>query len=384
VIAFGSRAILPLRIEIAEQWVKRCNRLRDQGSVVSRVSGVTIRDVAAHAGVSIATVSRVMRGTAPVAPETRRRVLATVNDLRFTPSSLGRSLAEGRHAANGIVFPDLSGPYYAEVILGYEEVAGELGQSVLILSTHGRTGPAEMVLDLAGRVDGLVILGRTVSDELVAEISARRTPLALLARPGTDTVDSIQAENTKSASMLTGHLLDHGARRLTFLGDADGSPDAFERWTGMRDTLSRAGLEVEGPIPAGFSEEAGRLAASDLIADGLPDAVICANDELALGLIGGLTALGIAVPGDVAVTGWDDVMAARYCGLTTVRQPMRELGAVAARALDRRIRGDDGPARHEVLPTRPVVRRSCGRHRNETVYGAFSSADDTRQPEEFP
>jgi LacI family transcriptional regulator len=297
-----------------------------------------------------------------VAPETRRRVLASVNDLRFTPSSLGRLLAEGRHAANGIVFPDLSGPYYAEVILGYEEVAGELGQSVLILSTHGRADAPEMVLDLAGRVDGLVILGRTVSDGVVAEIAARGVPLVLVARPGTDGVDSVQAENMHSASTLTRHLLDHGARRVTFLGDADRSPDAFERWTGMSNVMSEVGLPVDVPIPAGFNEESGRLAAHELITSGLPDAVVCANDELALGLTTGLNALGVAVPGDVAVTGWDDVMAARYCGLTTVRQPMRALGARAAHALEARIRGDDGPARHELLATQLVVRDSCGHH----------------------
>jgi LacI family transcriptional regulator len=351
--------------------------------MASKADGVTIRDVAAHAGVSIATVSRAMRGTASVAPETRRRVLATVNELRFTPSSLGRSLAEGRHAANGIVFPDLSGPYYAEVILGYEEAAGELGQSVLILSTHGRSDAPETVLELAGRVDGLVVLGRTVSDEVVTEIVARGTPVVLLARPGTEGVDSIQAENTRSAMMLTRHVIAHGTRRMVFLGDADYSPDAFERWTGMRNELSRAGLEFEEPTPAGLSEEAGRQAASNLVAAGIPDAVVCANDELALGLIGGLTALGIEVPGEVAVTGWDDVMAARYCGLTTVRQPMRELGARAARVLGRRIRGDDGPASHEVLATRLVVRQSCGRHRHDPIRGA-DGADNPRQGKESP
>jgi LacI family transcriptional regulator len=346
--------------------------------MAGRTNGVTIRDVAARAGVSIATVSRVMRGTAPVAPETRRRVLASVNDLRFTPSSLGRLLAEGRHAANGIVFPDLSGPYYAEVILGYEEVAGELGQSVLILSTHGRADAPEMVLDLAGRVDGLVILGRTVSDEVVAEVAARGVPLVLLARPGTDGVDSVQAENTHSASELTRHLFEHGARWLAFLGDADRSPDAFERWIGMCNAMSDAGLAIGEPMAAGFSEESGRLAARELVTCGLPDAVVCANDELALGLTAGLTALGVAVPGEVAVTGWDDVMAARYCGLTTVRQPMRELGARAAHALDARIRGDDGPARNEVLSTQLVVRASCGHH------PGANGARTTQQLEESP
>jgi LacI family transcriptional regulator len=324
---------------------------------------VTIRDVAAHAGVSIATVSRVLRGSVPVAPTTRDRVLTSVEQLQFTPSPLGRALAEGRHAANGIVFPDLSGPYFAEVVLGYEEEAGELGRSVLILSTHGRDAAPEMVRELSGRVDGLVVLGRTVSDDVVAEIADRGTPVVLLARPSAGAVDSVKAENVQSADALTRHLLEtHGYRRLTFLGDADRSPDTEERWSGVRDALQRTGITPTEPVPAGFSEDEGRRAAPRLIEAGLPDAVVCADDELALGLIDGLRAGGVMVPGDVAVTGWDDVMAARYAGLTTVRQPMRELGAHAARMLDLRIRGDVEPARHEVLPTELVVRSTCGRH----------------------
>lgn len=324
---------------------------------------VTIRDVAARAGVSIATVSRVMRGNIPVTPATRDRVLAAVAELEYRPSSLGRSLAEGQHAANGIVFPDLSGPYYAEVALGYEEAAGELGRSVLILSTHGRDAAPDMVRDLAGRVDGLVVLGRTVSDDVVQEIAGRGVPVVLLARPVTFEVDSVKAENVATAHALTDHLVAHGHRDFAFLGDAVSSPDTSERWSGLSAALKRAGLRPpDAPIPAGLREEEGRRMAEDVLAAGLPDAIVCANDELALGLVTGLRESGASVPGDVAVTGWDDVMAARYGGLTTIRQPMRELGAHAARMLDLRIRGDAGPARHEVLPTQLVVRDSCGHH----------------------
>lgn len=104
--------------------------------------GATIRDVARQAGVSIATVSRVHRGSAPVAEPTRRRVEAAIAELRYTPSRLGRSLAERRHQAMGIVFPDLAGPYFSEVIGGFESVAGDDGHGVLILSTHGREAAA--------------------------------------------------------------------------------------------------------------------------------------------------------------------------------------------------------------------------------------------------
>lgn len=323
----------------------------------------TIRDVAAQAGVSIATVSRVVRGNIPVSPATRDRVLAAIDQLGYQPSALGRSLAEGRHAANGIVFPDLSGPYYAEVVLGYEEAAGELGRSVLILSTHGRDAAPEMVRDLAGRVDGLVVLGRTVSDDVVEEIAERGVPMVLLARSVVGDVDSVNSENLTSAAELTEHLLGHGYRSFTFLGDVERSPDTSERWSGLCTTLESAGVPPpDAPLRAGLREEEGRRTAGDLVAAGLPDAVVCANDELALGLMTGLRERGVAVPGDVAVTGWDDVMAARYGGLTTIRQPMRELGAQAARMLDLRIRGDAAPGRHEVLPTQLVVRDSCGPH----------------------
>src|SRR5829696_4482169 len=178
----------------------------------------TIYQVAERAGVSIATVSRVLRGTATVAPGTRRRVESAVADLQFTPSRSARSLAEGQHAADGIVFPDLSGPYFAEVVLGHEEVAAEHGRTVLILSTHGRQAAREMVLDLASRVDGLVVLGRTVDDDVLADLAAKGLPLVLLARDPVPGADSAATENLHSAEELTRHLVgDHGYRSIAFL-----------------------------------------------------------------------------------------------------------------------------------------------------------------------
>ncbi|MDQ4007201.1 MAG: LacI family transcriptional regulator [Actinomycetota bacterium] len=328
--------------------------------------GVTIRDVARHAGVSIATVSRALRGHANVTEATRQRVLASVTELRFTPSRLGVSLAEQRHAANGIVFPDLSGPYFAEVVLGYEAVAAELGRSVLILSTHGRDAARERVMELAGRVDGLVVLGRTVSDAVVREIADRGTPLVLLARPTFGDVDSVNAENVDTAGALARHLVDDGHTRLLFVGDPASSHDIGERWQGFTAALAEAGRPEPAQVfPPGFGEDAGVEVARGLLAEELPDAVVCANDELALGVLSELRAAAVDVPGRVAVTGWDDVMAARYAGLTTVRQPMCDLGAAAARALDARIAGDGDPARHLVLPTQLVVRNSCAHHKEE-------------------
>jgi LacI family transcriptional regulator len=318
----------------------------------------TIRDVAKHAGVSIATVSRVMHGHENVTAHTRERVQAAVEELQFTPSRLGRSLAERRHAANGIVFPDLSGPYYAEVVLGYESVAADLGRSVLILSTHGRAAAPAMVEEMAQRCDGLVVLGRTVPDEVVEKLAARGVPLVLLARPEVAGIDSVKADNAASAGALLEHVAATGAHRVTLVGDAEHSPDVAERWAGVERAAVGTGVTLSRlPVPL-FSETAGAEAATRVLSGGLPDALLCANDELALGLLGELARRGVNVPDDVLVTGWDDIMAARYAGLTTVRQPMRALGETAARLLDEVISGTRSERRHVVLPTELVVRTS--------------------------
>ena len=329
----------------------------------------TIYEVARHAGVSIATVSRVLRGTTPVSDATRGRVLAAVEDLRYTPSRSARSLAEGQHAANGIVFPDLSGPYFSEVVLAYEDVAADLGRSVLILSTHGRQAARERLLDLASRVDGLVVLGRTVGDDVLEDLVGKGLPLVLMAREPIAGADVVTTENEGSARALTAHLVEeHGYRSFAFLGDAETSPDTQRRWKGFRSALRDAGITApRSPIACPFDEEGGRAAADSLLRRRPPRVLVCANDEIALGAIAAAEALGRGVPEDVAVTGWDDVMAARHArpGLTTVRQPMRDLGAWAARRLHERLTGDTSEPRHEVLPTQLVRRASCGHHPEE-------------------
>jgi len=314
----------------------------------------TIYEVARRAGVSIATVSRALRDSELVTEETRARVRAAADELHFMPSRLGRSLAEGRHAANGIVFPDLVGPYYAEVVLGYEATAAELGSSVLILATHGRRDTVAAVQDLAGRVDGMAIMQQTVDDGVVAKIAAVGLPLVLIARPPVAGVDTIRTRNERTAAALADHLLAHGHRRFVFLGDPAGAPDVQGRYTGVRKTeptVVRCGLDLDS----------GRAAAQAVLADP-PDAIICANDEVALGVHLAAEQAGLSIPGDVAVTGWDDLLAARFAGLTTAGQPMRSLGATAARWLHERIQDPGRAPRRRVLDTQLVIRRSCGTH----------------------
>jgi LacI family transcriptional regulator len=224
-----------------------------------------------------------------------------------------------------------------------------------------------------------VVLGRTVSDAVVESLAARGVPLVLVARPQIGAVDSVSAENRDSARALAEHLLTGGARRLLFVGDPTASPDVAQRWQGFREAVEDSGVSRLGPggprtsttgktsttgtpsvelVAVHDLDEAEGARVASAYLDDLPDAFACANDELALGLLGRLREAGVDVPGRVRVTGWDDVMAARYAGLTTVRQPMRELGATAARLLDELIVGDRTDPRHELLPTELVVRNT--------------------------
>ncbi len=322
----------------------------------------TIRDVAHRAGVSIATVSRALRDADSVTPQTRARVTKAAADLEYVPSQLGRQLAQGRHAANGIVFPDLSGPYYAEVVLGYESAAAELDRSVLILSTHGRRDASSLVTGLAARCDGLVVLAHAVDDDVVQRVIRRGTPVVLVARTPLAEADSLNAENSAAAAMLGDHLVANGARTVTFVGDPAASSDIAERYDSLRTVVERAGAEITLLPLVEFSEEAGIRAARDAVArrraGGLPHAFACANDELALGMLIGLREAGVRVPDDTLVSGWDDVMASRYAGLTTVRQPMRELGSRAAQLLDQLINRTREEPVHEVLATELIVRQT--------------------------
>jgi LacI family transcriptional regulator len=327
-------------------------------------NGTTVREVADRAGVSIATVSRVVRGVGQIAPQTRLRVLAAVEELGYRPSHLGRALVERRHAALGIILPGLSGPYYSEVIAGFETEAVAARQSVLILGTHLLKSSEELVHDLAARVDGLAVFGGTVADKTVRRLAAEGVPTTLLAGHRIDGVPAVHAENVESAIALTLHLLrDHGYDRLAFVGDPTGSPDVTDRWHGFLEAHRRAGIvPPPEPIRVGFAQQDGLRAVAALIDAGqAPRALVCANDETALGAYQAAAARGLRIPHDLAITGWDDIPMAGLVSppLTTVRQPMRELGARTARDLLARIQGDTGGAPDILLPTQLVIRSSC-------------------------
>ena len=216
----------------------------------------------------------------------------------------------------------------------------------------------------------MAVLGRTVGDDLLADLADRGLPLVTMARDPLPGADAVNAENEHSAAALARDLVgDHGYRLVRLprrRRHLAGHPGRAGRLPPCSARGAGACATAAGRLPVrrgGGSRHARRR----LLRRQRPRALVCANDEIALGAVTAAEELGLRVPDDLAITGWDDVMAARHSrpGLTTVRQPMRELGAWAARRLHRRLAGDMTAPRHEVLPTQLVRRASCGHHPEE-------------------
>lgn len=338
----------------------------------------TIYEVARRSGVSTATVSRVMADGTGFSAQTRDRVRATAAELGWFPNGPARGLASRRTGIVGLIFPDLGGSgdaeeesplYVDQIIRGAERAAAAAGNAVLIAATQTESG-RRLALSVAAKVDGLVVLARSLPDDDIAAIS-RTVPVVLLASPlaAGSSADCVRADNRGGGRAITEHLISaHKFLDLAFLAGPDGSPDSDERFAGFREALRAAGLpEPRRPAASGgFTEPGGDQAVRRLLAGGArPRAIVCGNDEMALGALIALRDAGLRVPGDVAVTGFDDIAAARHVrpALSTVRQPMRALGERSVRMLLDRINARDGaerPAQLAVLPVEPVIRRSCG------------------------
>lgn len=343
-----------------------------------RRESTTIYSVAARAGVSIATVSRVLQGSSVVSERTRGKVLEAVDQLDFLPSGAARSLAGRRHDTYGLVLPELNGPYYAELLIGFETRAGQLDQSVMLVLAGTKEDRDLAVRTLAGRVDGIAAFG---SD--AAQLGSSGKPVVVIAGHARAGIEAIAAENLEGARRLTAHLLDHGRTNLRFVGDPDAATDLLERYAGFTAAHRERGLTPAEPVRAEFCERGGLAVAEQLLAGSVSaDALVCGNDELALAVMGRLTDGGVDVPGEIAIVGWDDVMTARYVrpGLTTVRQPVQELGALAADRLHHLVCGAAPSAERLVLATEVVIRTSCGCPPSPTTGGDPATATSLRHP----
>jgi LacI family transcriptional regulator len=335
----------------------------------------SVYEVARLAGVSTATVSRVLAGYERVLPGTRDKVLTAVTELGYVPSGAARDLASRRTGVLGLCFPDLDAEdgdaayWYDEVIRGMERAARRSGYAVLIAASHHRDDSG-LVLSIAGRCDGLVVLARTAPLAMIEHV-ATRIPVVLLATeddpagsPADRAIDFLAVANETGAYQVTAHLADmHGYTDICFIAGPPDSPDSGRRLDGFR--RATAGLVNQGVLIyyGDFTTAGGRRVAERIIGAGrVPRALVCANDQMAIGVMAALQDAGLSIPGDVAVTGFDGIRLGRHLrpSLTTVVQPMAALGDTAVTMLEDRIGGATLPQRTVELPVRLELRSSCG------------------------
>jgi DNA-binding LacI/PurR family transcriptional regulator len=329
---------------------------------------VTIDTVAEVAGVSIATVSRVLNRTMPVAEETAVRVLAAVEQLGYIPQTAARHLARGKTQTIGLMFPDVSNDFFSPLLQSITDSAAEANYDLLIaIRRNGH--PTRFQRSTLGtqNTDGLLVFDQSIDEGELRRFHAAHFPVVLLYRsaPAGMTFPSILIEDRSGARQITEHLIQrHGRRRIAFLRGPEGNEDSLLREQGYREALSANGIPFDPTlIGAGeFYEGPGRDTVARWLAEGLEfDAIFAGDDGSASGALAALVQAGKRVPQDIALVGFDDAPVARYLSprLTTVRAPSDRVGREAIRQLVRLIEtGKAEPV--AVLPTELVIRQSCG------------------------
>lgn len=331
---------------------------------------VTIRDVARLAGVSVATVSRVLNASAPVRETTRARVLEVAKQLRFSPNTAARTLSRQRAGALGVILPDLYGEFFSELLRGIDQEAQRANHSLLVSSSHHDSrGIGAAVRAMRGRVDGLMVMAPDVEAPLLADVLPHGVPTVLLNGPSVDAeAHEITVDNFGGARAMTRHLLTNGHRRIGFIAGAARNHEASERERGHHAALREAGIAIDPALEVrgDFSEDGGWRGARELLTRARrPSVIFAANDAMAVGALSALREAGITVPDEVAVAGFDDIPVARFLNppLTTVRVGIAALGERAASLLLTALaeRSPPGAApRRAVLPAELVIRDSCG------------------------
>jgi len=336
----------------------------------------TIYDVADRAGVSIASVSRVLNGQGSPRAATRDRVLQAVRELGFVPDGAARALSNGLKEVVGVVFrrgdetpfPDEDESFlFIDVIYrGIDLAARRQGFDVLMGSVGFNDADVEArVAAVGGKADGLILHDRMIPATSITRL-ASLVPVVTLAGTPVPGAMNVRCDNDEGMRQLVRHLvLQHGYKELGYLSGRIDSPDNHARAKAIEAEAKAHGAQVEvgHDWQGDYSAAGGARVISGLLDSGrrLPRAIVCANDQTALGAMHALGRGGLRVPQDVAVTGFDDVPVARHLHppLTTVRQPMQELGAMAFAVLHSKISTGQGDS-DVVLPVQLIVRESCG------------------------
>ncbi len=333
-----------------------------------RSGPVTIRDVAARAGVSLGTVSNVLNHPHLVAEEKRRRVLEAIEELGFVRSSAARQLRGRRSHSIGVVVLDVANPFFTEVLRGIEDVLAANGYTILICSSDESPEREDYQLRVfeEKRVDGVIITPSSGSGARLGRLRQRGIPFVLLDSPALELESCwVAVDDVRGGYLAISCLIERGHRRIALLNGPEEIRQCADRLAGARSAMEEAGLDPDQLVVLSLglqtAQEGDKVAERLLDIEPRPTAVFCVNDLVALGVLRRLRQAGVEVPGDMAVVGYDDIDVASIVKpeLTSIRQPKYELGKVAAELLLEEV--EAGPRhehRHVLFEPELIVRES--------------------------
>ena len=337
---------------------------------MARKNNPTISDIARMADVSTTTVSHVLNHTRPVSKALRARVVAAIQELDYKPNAMARGLRMQNSKTLGLIIPDNSNPFFSEIALGAEDCAFRHGYSIVLCnSRHDLARELTYITQLTSYpVDGLVLCAVSVSIEHINESADLAGPLTIIARKLQEVdADVILADHQQGARLAVGHLVELGHRRIAIItGPLDLAP-AKDRLEGYRSVLHQAEIPIyaEYIVEGDFQVGSGRELASRLLTlEDPPTAIFASNDMMAIGALHTAKKLGVHVPEDLSLVGFDNIFLSSLVdpALTSVAQPAYRLGELAVEKLISRINGEETAAYSEIcLPTELVVRSSTRR-----------------------
>lgn len=331
---------------------------------------VTIRDVAKRAGVGVGTVSRVLNDSPLVSEETRQRVLSAIETLDYSPSSVARRLSRGRSMAIAVIAPFFTRRSYVERLQGIEHVLSAGGYDLILynVETVARRDECLRTLPRGERLDGLIILSLAPDDREAERLVHLGVPTVLIDAYH-NALPTITIDDVAGARMAVQHLIDQGHERIAYVGEnLDNNPFRFrpviDRYQGYREALAAAGIDFKPEYhQQGFYgwREARRMADALLSMVEPPTAVFAYSDTMAFGVLEAAQQVGLRVPADLSVIGFDDVEIAQHFRLSTIHQPLYESGARGAALLLENMESESWlPGQHVFLPTELVIRDTTG------------------------
>lgn len=334
--------------------------------------GVTIRDVAEKAGVSVSTVSRVLTSNAPVQEVTRKVVEDAINELGFRPNGLARSLRSNETKTIGLIIPDVANPFFPEVARGVEDAACKRGYSVILCNSGNDRSKETMYFQVLQerRIDGIILTGSGSLSEYAQLREMDRFPVVFLDRnaEGLD-VDSVESDSYNGACQAVQHLIELGHREIAFVSGSSATSTGSRRQRGYIDTLAGHGITPppEYIVPGDFTLEAGRFAGLTLLnGSRRPTAIFVSSDIEAIGVMMAAESLRLSIPRDLSVVGFDNTLLSTVTrpALSTVSQPKYDMGQQAVKLLIERLQKKRQKVKHVVLPTRLEVRGTTAKVQN--------------------